>query len=209
MIGGNIAILAASAVARRTRPHDSIPVVPGVNHLHAVDRRVWRSSAPTREAYRTLAARNVRTVVDLRAEDDVREDGEFLLGLGVELVRFPIRDGQTPSAVQANQFIEAVQSFEGVVLVHCGAGVGRTGTMAAAYLVRSGEATPNEALWRNLAVGPAVVRADQLRGRARARTCATQSHCSRRESNLGRTPAALVALEVAKSGFGERPRGLR
>ncbi len=67
-------------------------------------------------AYRTLAARNVRTVVDLRAEDDVREDGEFLLGLGVELVRFPIRDGQTPSAVQANQFIEAVQSFEGVVL---------------------------------------------------------------------------------------------
>jgi len=154
MIGGNIAILAASARTPSHRPHDSIPVVPGVNHPHAVDRRVRRSSAPTREAYRTLAARNVRTVVDLRAEDDVREDGEFLLGLGVVLVRFPIRDGQTPSAVQANQFIEAVQSFEGVVLVHCGAGVGRTGTMAAAYLVRSGEATPNEALWRNLAVGP-------------------------------------------------------
>ncbi len=81
------------------------------------------------------------------------EDGEFRFGLGVELVR-PDTCWSEAVGRQANQFIEAVQSFEGVVLVHCGAGVGRTGTMAAAYLVRSGEATPNEALWRNLAVGP-------------------------------------------------------
>lgn len=36
----------------------------------------------------------------------------------------------------------------------CGAGVGRTRTMAAAYLVRSGEETPTRAVRRNLAVGP-------------------------------------------------------
>lgn len=35
-----------------------------------------------------------------------------------------------------------------------GAGVGRTGAMAAGYLVRTGQATPSEALRRNLAVGP-------------------------------------------------------
>ncbi|WP_406215152.1 hypothetical protein [Streptomyces canus] len=38
------------------------------------------------------------------------------------------------------------------MFVHCGAGVGRTGTMAAAYLVKTGE--QSSAVRRNLAVGP-------------------------------------------------------
>ena len=109
---------------------------------------------PSRDAYFELAKRGVRTVVDLRAEDDVRDDEVFLTGLGVRLIRTPIRDGQTPTTAQVDQFLEAIRSSEGTVLVHCGAGVGRTGTMAAAYLVRSGAATPRDALWRNLAVGP-------------------------------------------------------
>ncbi|MFG3020304.1 hypothetical protein ACGFZQ_17440 [Streptomyces sp. NPDC048254] len=38
--------------------------------------------------------------------------------------------------------------------MHCGAGVGRTGTMAAAYLVETGQQSPGAAVRRNLAVGP-------------------------------------------------------
>ena len=38
--------------------------------------------------------------------------------------------------------------------MHCGAGVGHTGTMAAVYLVQSGEQSPGTAVRRNLAVGP-------------------------------------------------------
>jgi hypothetical protein len=41
-----------------------------------------------------------------------------------------------------------------VTFLHCGAGVGRTGALAASYLVRTGQAGPAEALRRNLAVGP-------------------------------------------------------
>jgi hypothetical protein len=40
------------------------------------------------------------------------------------------------------------------VFVHCGAGVGRTGTVAAAHLVESGEQSPGTAVRRNFAVGP-------------------------------------------------------
>jgi hypothetical protein len=40
------------------------------------------------------------------------------------------------------------------VYVHCGAGVGRTGTMVAAYLTATGQASGWEAARRNLAVGP-------------------------------------------------------
>ncbi len=47
-----------------------------------------------------------------------------------------------------------VAAAPGRVFVHCGAGVGRTGTMAAAYLVQIGEQSPVAAVRRNLAVGP-------------------------------------------------------
>ena len=151
---GNLAILVASTWAQHTSSNRRVSTVAGVTHLRVVDDRVLRSSAPSRDAYFELAQRGVRTVVDLRAEDDVRDDEVFLTGLGVRLIRIPIRDGQTPTTAQVDQFLGAIRSSEGTVLVHCGTGVGRTGTMAAAYLVGSGAATPRTALWRNLAVGP-------------------------------------------------------
>ncbi|WP_368857547.1 dual specificity protein phosphatase family protein [Streptomyces sp. GbtcB6] len=65
-----------------------------------------------------------------------------------------MRDGQTPRPAQVRRFLEVVADAPGRVFVHCGAGVGRTGTMAAAYLVQSGEQSPVAAVRRNLAVGP-------------------------------------------------------
>ena len=66
----------------------------------------------------------------------------------------PIRDGQTPSEAQVAQFLQLVANSKGTVLLHCGAGVGRTGSMAAAYLVATGQASGLRATIRNLAVGP-------------------------------------------------------
>jgi hypothetical protein len=151
---GNAAIAAAGAVARRITPNEPLPPIAGVRHLHAVDGRVWRSSAPSRQAHRTLAGRGVRTVIDLRAEQHLRDDSSYVADHGVELIRVPIRDGQTPTPAQTETALSAIGSGDGVVLIHCGAGVGRTGTIAAAYLVRSGIASPGAALRRNLAVGP-------------------------------------------------------
>ena len=42
----------------------------------------------------------------------------------------------------------------GQILVHCGAGVGRTGAMVSAFLVTTGQATGSQAMMRSLAVGP-------------------------------------------------------
>lgn len=42
----------------------------------------------------------------------------------------------------------------GPVFMHCGAGVGRTGAMAAAYSVSTTDAANGALLWENLSIGP-------------------------------------------------------
>lgn len=130
--------------------------VQGVNHFQPVDSdgRLWRGSAPSPAGYRALASMGVTTVVDLRAERmgaaQLAEPAEA----GLKAVRLPIRDGQTPSPLQVQRFLDVVSSSSGPVFVHCGAGVGRTGAMVAAYLVQTGTESPPQAVRRNLAVGP-------------------------------------------------------
>ena len=154
LVFGNVTIAGASTWARRTTPVPAGPDVAGVGHFRVVDSRLWRGAAPSSRGYESLAAAGVRTVIDLRAEDDLDVDEERLHQLGLERVAIPMRDGQTPSPAQIGQFLAAVEASPGPTFVHCGAGVGRTGTVAAAYLVATGQSDEWTALRRNLAVGP-------------------------------------------------------
>lgn len=131
--------------------------VAGISHLKQVDDRLYRGSAPGDQGYQALASMGVRTVVDLRAEKMSAEDIARPTQAGLNLVRMPIRDGQTPTQAQVDRFLQTVRTSDGPVFVHCGAGVGRTGAMTAAYMLRTGEASPTEAAKATLAVGPPSV----------------------------------------------------
>lgn len=154
MVVGNAGIALAVPVMRSAVETTGPADIAGVDNLRAVDEKVWRGDAPSRDGYRGLAAAGVTTVVDLRAERYIRPPLDLLRELGVTRVALPIRDGQTPTREQVERFREVVASSPGLVYVHCGAGVGRTGSMAGAYLVATGEQTPSQALARNLSVGP-------------------------------------------------------
>jgi len=154
LVLGNLAILGASVVAQHFFDNARVAGVDGIDNLRPVDGKVWRGGHPSREGYRSLAAAGVTVVVDLRAEHDAAADDEFIERLGMDVVHLPIRDGQTPGDGEVDQFVHAVNNADGPVFVHCGAGVGRAGTMSAAYLEATGQAGPIEALVRNLAVGP-------------------------------------------------------
>lgn len=148
-------MLAVSAWARHGASAGSGErTVAGINHFLAVDPHVWRGSAPTAAGYRELADRGIRTVVDLRAEDLSPAQLALPAAADLHAVRMPIRDGQTPTEQQVDAFLRIVRASPGPVFVHCGAGVGRTGAMAAAYLVRTGQADSRQAALRTLAVGP-------------------------------------------------------
>jgi protein-tyrosine phosphatase len=154
LVVGNLVIQAVSFVARSTMAAGQVGGIEGVDNLRAVDDVVWRGANPSRSGYRALAAAGVTVVVDLRSEDDAAEHDAFVEGLGMQVVHLPVRDGQIPSPDDVDRFLAVVHESRGTVFVHCGAGVGRTGAMAAAYVMATDQANPGTALGRNLAVGP-------------------------------------------------------
>ncbi|UWE10920.1 protein-tyrosine phosphatase family protein [Actinacidiphila bryophytorum] len=151
--GSVVGMLALSGWARQDASGGR-HTAAGINHFLRVDGKVWRGSAPTAAGYRELAHRGIVTVVDLRAEHLPAAELALPGQAGLTAVRLPVRDGQTPTERQVDAFLAVVRQSPGPVYVHCGAGVGRTGSMTAAYLVRTGQATAREAAVRTLAVGP-------------------------------------------------------
>lgn len=148
----NLAIIGIHLLAQRSQPAPSVSLP--IKNFAEVDSRLWRGAAPDPAGYEALAAHGVVTVVDLRAEEDIDVDQARLAELGLTRTHLPLRDGQAPSKSLVERFLQIVENSPGPVYVHCGAGVGRTGTVSAAYLVNTGQATPAEALQRNLRVGP-------------------------------------------------------
>jgi protein tyrosine phosphatase (PTP) superfamily phosphohydrolase (DUF442 family) len=153
LVVGNLMILSFHAWAMHAAAASNVAPVEGVRNFQAVDYKLWRGSAPTMEGYKNLAARGVTTIVDLRAEK-VNVPFNELGGLGINYVNLPIRDGQAPTPDQVNRFFSVVDSSNGLVYVHCMAGVGRTGAMVGAYLIQMRERSSGDALMRNMSVGP-------------------------------------------------------
>lgn len=86
---------------------------------------------------RLLQAEGINAVVNMRDEKDDRQ-----FGLAPEEYCYlPTPDDEAPTIEQLNQGVDFIQKIiqeGGKVYIHCGAGVGRAPTMAAAFLIHQG-----------------------------------------------------------------------
>jgi atypical dual specificity phosphatase len=106
-----------------------------------------------------LLTRRIGLLVNLHERPD---PPELLARLRAQTLHLPVPDFQPPTQDQLERGVAAIGEAlrEGTrVAVHCGAGLGRSGTLIAAYLVSQGS-TPDEAIVLVRAARPGSVEND-------------------------------------------------
>jgi protein tyrosine phosphatase (PTP) superfamily phosphohydrolase (DUF442 family) len=128
---------------------------PAITHLRRVDDKLLFGAQASPRECAQLVERGVTRVIDLRGPEPMdqhnRDDPVVLDRLGIEHVSLPVLDGHAPTPDQVDRFIDLVDEADGLVFAHCGGGVGRSTSLAAAY-----EASVDQApsVLEQIAVGP-------------------------------------------------------
>jgi cell division cycle 14 len=136
-----------------------------------------------------LRSLGVRAVIRLNSP---RYDAAALRAAGFAFADLPFPDGTPPPPAVIAKFLAAVDAVPGAVAVHCRAGLGRTGTLVALYLIRNHGFTARQAMgWLR------VVRPGSVIGGQQAFLCAKEPLLRR----PGR-PYSDVAARAAAAGFG-------
>jgi protein tyrosine/serine phosphatase len=107
-------------------------------NLHEVAPGLWRSAQPSPGAIRMLAARGIKTILNLRG---ARACGSYILEkracerAGLTLIDMPFDSRSAPTAARVEGAEETFARIEYPALLHCKSGADRAGIVSALYLI--------------------------------------------------------------------------
>ena len=161
------------------------PVDLGDEGMYKDDERGFRSFSPRFYAG-VLQDCGVTTVVRLC---EPCYDKQRFVESGIAFHDLEFEDCTAPSAAIVDEFIRLADASEGVVAVHCKAGLGRTGTLIAVYLMRRHGFTGREAIgWLR------IMRPGSVIGEQQHYLCGRPGT---RQGADGRRKSTALAAEVA------------
>ena len=111
--------------------------VQGIDNFYQVDEHVYRGAQPTDEGLQYLAKIGVKTVLNLRENDErSREEERVVTSLGMRYVIVPMTRLTPPTEAEITKILALLEDdTAGAVFVHCKSGSDRTGAVIAAYRI--------------------------------------------------------------------------
>lgn len=122
---------AASGVPSREAKGELLP------NFHQVNERLYRGAQPLSGAMKELAARGIKTVINLRGADEgTRAEETEAKAAGLRYFSVPLPGLGRPSDEQVEKALALINDAENSpVFVHCHHGEDRTGTIIAVYRI--------------------------------------------------------------------------
>ena len=147
------ALLAGSAAAQDAQP--AVPAAPrpaswaepvmldGVPNLHRLTPTLYRSEQPTALGMKNLEKLGIRTVINLRAFNDDRDE---MRGTALRAVHVPVHTWHLETEDIVAVMRELRRPENGPFLIHCQHGADRTGLMSAMYRMLEQDWSADDAL---------------------------------------------------------------
>jgi protein tyrosine/serine phosphatase len=130
-----ITLLFLFPVLAIARPLEDAPVEGDLPRFAVLSDGLYRGGQPTEKGFRFLKEKGIKTVINLRAEDD--SEAAMVQKLGMHYIRIPVNEirpwSQIPPGAIGKYFELVNNPANYPIFFHCRRGADRTGALAALY----------------------------------------------------------------------------